>query len=65
MMPILIDELVAGDDQVEDMRAKFREADTDYSGFLSVDEFYTCLLSMGTDVSRQEVVNMFTEFDVN
>lgn len=65
MLPILLDELVAGDDHLEDMRAKFREADTDYSGFLSVDEFYACLLSMGTDVSRQEVVNMFTEFDVN
>lgn len=65
MLPILLDELVAGDDHLEDMRAKFREADTDYSGFLSVDEFYACLLSMGTDVSRQEVVNIFTEFDVN
>lgn len=65
MLPILLDELVASDDQLEDMRAKFIEADTDYSGFLSVDEFYICLMNMGADVTRQEVVNMFTEFDVN
>jgi len=65
MLPILLDELVAADDQLEDMRAKFIEADTDYSGFLSVDEFYVCLLNMGADVTRQEVVNMFSEFDVN
>ena len=51
-MPIMQDELVAEDDQLEDMRAKFREADVDYSGFLSVDEFYACLLGMGADVSR-------------
>ena len=65
MKPIILDELVASDSQVEDMRAKFKEADTDYSGFLSVDEFYACLLSMGADVSRQEVINMFTEFDAD
>ncbi len=65
MLPILLDELVAGDDQIEDMRAKFREADKDYSGFLDVNEFYTCLLNMGVDVTRQEIVNLFTEFDVN
>ena len=47
------------------MRAKFREADVDYSGFLSVDEFYACLLGMGADVSRSEVINMFLEFDAN
>lgn len=47
------------------MRAKFREADVDYSGFLSVDEFYACLLGMGADVSRNEVINMFIEFDAN
>ena len=34
------------------MRAKFKEYDTDYSGFLAVDEFYACLLSMGVDVNR-------------
>jgi Ca2+-binding EF-hand superfamily protein len=49
---VLIDELVNSDDQLEDMRAKFKEYDTDYSGFLTVDEFYACLLSMGVDVNR-------------
>ena len=42
----MLDELLSGDDELEDLRAKFKEADTDYSGFLSVDEFYACLLRM-------------------
>jgi Ca2+-binding EF-hand superfamily protein len=59
----MLDELVKGDDELEDLRAKFKEADTDYSGFLSVDEFYGCLLRMGADVSRREVIELFMEFD--
>lgn len=47
------------------MRALFKEADSDYSGYLSPDEFYICLLKMGADVSRQEVVQMFAEFDTS
>jgi hypothetical protein len=65
MLPLLLDEVVAGDAQVEDMRARFQEADTDYTGYLSVNEFYQCLLGMGADVSRQEVVTLFSEFDAN
>jgi Ca2+-binding EF-hand superfamily protein len=59
----MLDELLSGDDELEDLRAKFKEADTDYSGFLSVDEFYACLLRMGADVSRNEVIALFMEFD--
>ena len=59
----MLDELLSGDDELEDLRAKFKEADTDYSGFLSVDEFYACLLRMGVDVSRKEVIALFMEFD--
>lgn len=40
MLPLLLDEVVAGDAQVEDMRARFQEADTDCTGYLSVNEFY-------------------------
>jgi Ca2+-binding EF-hand superfamily protein len=47
------------------LRAKFREADADYSGFLSVDEFYACLLNMGCGVTRQEVCDLFLEFDAD
>jgi len=61
----MLDELVASDDQLEDMRDLFKQADRDYSGFLSVDEFYGCLLTMGAQVTREEVVSIFTEFDAN
>lgn len=47
------------------MRALFKDADTDYSGFLSVDEFYLALLKMGADVTREEVISLFQEFDIN
>jgi len=50
MLPILLDELVSKEDRTEDIRAMFKEADTDYSGFLSIEEMYACLLKMGADV---------------
>jgi Ca2+-binding EF-hand superfamily protein len=65
MLPILLDELVSKEDRTEDIRAMFKEADTDYSGFLSIDEMYACLLKMGADVTKQEVIDLFTEFDIN
>jgi len=52
MLPILLDELVANDDELENLRAKFKEYDTDYSGFLSVDEFYAYVMEIGADVSK-------------
>jgi Ca2+-binding EF-hand superfamily protein len=65
MFPKLLDEIVAQEDTVEDLRAKFREADVDYSGFLEIDEFYVCLTKMGAMVSRQEVIDLFSEFDAD
>lgn len=61
----MLDDLVSGDDMLEDLRAKFKEADTDYSGFLSVEEFYACLLRMGADVTEKEVIELFMEFDTD
>lgn len=63
MLPVLMDELVSQEDNAEDMREKFKAADTDYSGFLTVDEFYACLLSMEIMVSKEEVISFFSEFD--
>ena len=44
------------EDQVEDLRAKFLEADIDRSGFLSVDELFNLLNRMGSGVTHDEVV---------
>ena len=44
MKPILHDKLLSAEDDVEAIRAMFKEADTDYSGFLTADEIYAVLL---------------------
>lgn len=43
----------------------FKDADTDYSGYLSIDEFYTCLLKNGIDLSYEELLELIAEFDVD
>lgn len=65
LKPVLLEELVSKESSIEEIRALFMEADTDYSGFLSIDEMYACMLKMGVNVSRQEIVRLFMEFDIN
>ena len=65
MQPIVMDCYINSEQEVEDLRALFKDADTDHSGFLSIDEFYIALLKMGADVTRDDVVAYFSEFDVN
>ena len=65
MMPLMQEELVNQEERVEDLRAKFLEADTDYSGFLSVDELWALLLKMGADVTHEDVVQLMSEIDVD
>ena len=40
MLPFMQGELTSQEESVEDMRAKFLEADIDGSGFLNVDELW-------------------------
>ena len=40
MEPILIDQFLIPAKEIEDLRAMFKDADLDYSGFLTIDEFY-------------------------
>lgn len=40
MQPILLDEYVAPEQEMDYLRAIFKDADLDHSGFLSIDEFY-------------------------
>lgn len=65
LKPVLLEELVSKESSIEEIRGLFMEADTDYSGFLSIDEMYACMLKMGVNVSRQEIVRLFMEFDIN
>jgi hypothetical protein len=40
MEPIILEEFISPEQEIEDFRAIFIDADTDFSGFLSIDEFY-------------------------
>jgi Ca2+-binding EF-hand superfamily protein len=57
------EELLSYDDNVEELRAKFRDADVDYSGSLSVDEIFGVLLSMGADLKMEELIELMNEID--
>lgn len=65
MMPLMQEELFQQEDRVEDLRARFLEADVDYSGFLSVDELWNVLQKMGADVSHEDVIQLMSEIDVD
>ena len=65
MKPEMQSRLLEQDDRVEDFRAMFRDADTDYSGYLSADEVYTVILKAGIDLNFEELVELINEFDVN
>ena len=64
MRPEMQNRLLEQDDRIEDFRAMFRDADTDYSGYLSADEVYTVLLKNGVDLSYDELIELINEFDV-
>lgn len=56
MLPEMQNRLLEQDDRIEDFRAMFRDADTDYSGYLTADEVYTVLLKNGIDLTFEELV---------
>jgi Ca2+-binding EF-hand superfamily protein len=51
MIPKMKDELLKQEDNVEDLRAMFLEADIDHSGTLTLDEMYSVILKMGAEVT--------------
>lgn len=65
MQPILLDDYVSPEQDLEDLRAIFRDADDDHSGYLTIEEMYRCLLKMGADITRESVISLFSEFDIN
>jgi calcium-binding protein CML len=40
----MLDHIFSAEVMVEDLRDVFREADSDYSGYLSIGELYTCII---------------------
>jgi Ca2+-binding EF-hand superfamily protein len=56
MLQKMKEELLSLEDNVEDLRAHFLDADVDHSGTLSVNEIYGVLLKMGADLTLEELI---------
>lgn len=59
------EELLAQEDNVEDLRLKFLDADIDHTGALSVDEIYGVLLKLGAELTLDELIELMHEIDVD
>jgi len=46
-----------------ELREMFVAADMDHSGFLSIEELYSCLRSSGINVEQNELIELMQEFD--
>jgi Ca2+-binding EF-hand superfamily protein len=51
MLPKMQEDVLNHEDNLEDLRAMFLEADVDQSGSLTIDEMYSVVLKMGADIS--------------
>lgn len=65
IIPKMKEELLSYDENVEELRARFMDADVDHSGVLSIDEIYSVLLSMGADLKLEELIELMDEVDVD
>jgi Ca2+-binding EF-hand superfamily protein len=59
------DQLLNQEDNVEDLRKVFLEADVDYSGYLSVNELWAALKKKGADISLEDVCELMAEIDID
>lgn len=57
------EEMFSAQDNIEDLKKIFLEADTDFSGLLDVGELYTALTKMGADVTEDDIVQLMSEID--
>jgi len=65
MLPFMLGELSGQEENTEELRAKFLEADVDGSGFLSVEELWNAVRGMGADVQLEDIVELMSELDVD
>ena len=65
MLPFIMTEMHGKDENIAELRAQFLEADTDGSGFLSVEELWNAIRSMGADVELDDIIDLMCELDVD
>lgn len=64
-MDKLVDKLISAEDKTSELRRLFKEADTDYSGFLTADEVYGVLLKLKIEIRFDELVELMSEFEID
>ena len=60
-----MDKILHSEDNTAKLRTMFKEADTDYSGFLSADELYGLILKNKIDIKFDELIEMMSEFEAD
>ena len=61
----MMEQLLSQEDNVEDLRKVFLEADVDYSGYLSVGELWSALKKKGADITLDDVCQLMAEIDID
>ena len=62
---MMLDQLLNQNQQVQDLRKLFIEADVDGSGMLSVEELYAALKKLGAEVQIDDIVSLMAQIDVD
>ena len=65
MYPIMLDDYISFEENVDDLKRVFLEADVDYSGKLSVDQLYFALKNNNMEISKTECVELMLEVDID
>lgn len=62
---LLVDRVLSSQDNDEYLRDMFREFDSDYSGFLSIEELYSVMLRLKIDMRYEELEALVMEYDMD
>jgi hypothetical protein len=65
MVKQMKEEMLSQEDNIDELRAHFLNADIDHSGTLGVNEIYSVLLRMGVDLTLDELIELMNEIDVD
>lgn len=53
------------ENNLEDLRRMFNEADTDHSGYLNKTELQQALLKMGVELTESQITDLIQELDLD
>ena len=65
MTEVLTHELMDGEMDLEQIKARFAEADVDNSGFLSAEELFNIISKFGAKVTMDQLKEMLSDLDMD